>query len=289
LPLSTTPTVVKRYIALELRRLRKAAGLKQEEVAEVIDTSQTRIAHLESMRNLPKLHDLEKLLERYGAPELTPGIQELIIQLREAAGPTFEIDTTAQLPPGFDLYLGLEQGASRIVCYSAMTAHGMLQCRPYAEALLRGHDASLPDSELERRVDLRMRRRAALDRPDPVLEFVAVIDESVLHRQIGGPEVLAAQLDYLVESSRQPNVSLRVLPFTAGVHKALDGAFVVLKFPIERDPGVVYLQDRIGNQFRDHVKDIVEYTAVADHLQGLALSEADSLALIKKVRKEVGT
>jgi transcriptional regulator with XRE-family HTH domain len=289
LPLSTTPTVVKRYIALELRRLREAADLGQKEAGKVIDTSQTRIAHFESMRNLPRLHDLEKLLDVYGAPELTPGIQELIIQLREAAGPTFEIDTTAQLPPGFDLYLGLEQGASRIVCYSAMTVHGMLQCRPYAEALLRGHDLSLPDSEVQRRVDLRMRRGHALDRSEPIVEFVAVIDESVLRRQIGGPQVLAAELDYLLERSRRRNVSLRVLPYAAGVHKALDGAFVVLKFPIERDPGVVYLQDLNGNQFRDDVKGIAEYTAVANHLLELALSERDSLALIKKVRKEVAT
>jgi transcriptional regulator with XRE-family HTH domain len=288
LPLSTTPTVVKRYIALELRRLREAADLGQKDAGKVIDTSQTRIAHFESMRNLPKLHDLEKLLERYGAPELTPGIQELIIQLREAQGPTFELDTTAQLPPGFDLYIGLEQGASRVVSHDAMTAHGMLQCRPYAEALLRAHDASLPDSEVEQRVDLRMRRRAALDRSEPLLELVTVLDESVLRRQIGGSHVLAAELDYLAECSRLPNVSLRVLPFATGVHKALDGAFVVLRFPIERDPGVVYLQDRIGNQFRDDVKDIAEYTAVADHLLELALSERDSLALIKEVRKEVG-
>jgi transcriptional regulator with XRE-family HTH domain len=285
----TTPTVVKRYIALELRRLRKATDLGQTEAGRVIDTSQPRMARFESMRNLPKLHELEKLLERYGAPELTSGLQELIIQLREAQGPTFELDTTAQLPPGFDLYIGLEQGASRVVSYDAMTAHGMLQCRPYAEALLRGHDASLAGREIERRIDLRMRRRAALDRSDPLLEFVAVIDESVLHRQIGGPRVLAAELDYLVDCARRPNVSLRVLPFAAGVHKALDGAFVVLEFPIERDPGVVYLQDRIGNQFRDDVKDIAEYTAVADHLLERALSERDSVTLIKKVRADLGT
>lgn len=292
MPILTTPAVLRRYIALELGRLRKAmpGTVKQEDAAQVIDTSQTRIAHFESGRNVPKLHELKLLLEYFGAPELAPGMQELIIQLREAGSTVLELDTTKmQLPPGFDMYLGLEQGASRIVRFDAMTVNGLLQCRPYAEALLHGHDVALPDSEVQRRVDLRMQRQLALDRTAAPLELVAVIDESVLRRQIGGPQVLAAQLDYLVAATRRKNVSLRVLPYTSGVHKALDGAFTLLTFPIERDPGLVYMQDRIGGRLRDNQEDIDEYTSVAEHLLSVALSERASLTMIKNVRKEIPT
>jgi hypothetical protein len=114
-----------------------------------------------------------------------------------------------------------------------------------------------------------------------------VIDEAVLHREIGGPAVLATQLDYLTAAKR-PNVSIRILPCAVGVHSALHGPFTLLDFPIERDPGVVYLEDRIGGRYRDDIPDIDEYRSVAERLLEVALSDRRSVALINKVRKELG-
>lgn len=292
MPTLTTPAVLRRYIALEMARLRKAmpGTVKQEDVAKVIDTSQTRIAHFESGRNVPKLHELKLLLEFYGAPELAPGMQELVLQLREAGSMLLELDTKKlELTPGFDMYLGLEQGASRIFSWDAMIVKGILQCRPYAEAVWRGDEPELSDDEVARRVDLRMLRQHALDRTEARPDLVAVIDESVLHRQVGGPEVLAAQLDYLLKAAKRPNVALRVLPYSVGAHPAVHGPFTVLTFPIERDPGVVYLEDRIGGRARSEQEVIDEYVSVADRLLQLAQSERDSLATIRKLRKEVAT
>nr|WP_225953432.1 DUF5753 domain-containing protein [Kibdelosporangium phytohabitans] len=117
--------------------------------------------------------------------------------------------------------------------------------------------------------------------------LVAILDEAVLHRQIGGRGVLCQQLDHLVEVAKRPNVTIRVLPFKAGVHPGLHGSFTILKFPIERDPGVVHVEDRIGSRYRDHVEEIGEYSAVEDRLLEAALSEAHSLSVIRKVRKEL--
>ncbi|CCH35724.1 helix-turn-helix transcriptional regulator [Actinosynnema sp. NPDC047251] len=291
--LTTTPTVLRRYIAFELRRLRESVvlaggtvGLSQADAAKRLDNSKARIAHFESGRNLPKLTDVEILLPFYGAADLVEGFKELIVQARTTT-PVFEPDESMTLPPGFDLYLGLEQGASRILTYDAMASIGLLQCESYAEALLRGHDTTLSDDELRRRLDLRIRRQDVLDRAESPLELVAVVDEAVLRRQIGGPLVLGRQLDHLLTAAQRPNVSIRVLPYTAGVHPALHGPFTIMEFPIARDPGVVYVEDRIGGRYRDNVEDIDEYAAVAGRLLELALPEPDSASMIGSIREEL--
>jgi transcriptional regulator with XRE-family HTH domain len=287
-PLSTTPTVIRRYIAFELKRLREAAGLNQAEAAKRIDTTKGRIGHFETGRNLPKLPDIELLLPFYGAPELVDGFQELVLQARDAAGPVFEPDDTTALPPGFDLYLGLEQGASKLFTYDAAVLNGILQCRRYAEAAFRGHHIDAPsDTQVTDIVNLRMRRQEALDRVEPVLDVVAIIDEAVLRKEIGGTDVAVEQLDYLLTLSERPNVSIRVLPNSAGAHPSLHGAFIVLDFPIERDPGVVYLEDRTGGRYQDDTDYIDEYTKVADRLSDLALPERESRSMIAAVREEI--
>lgn len=290
MPLQTTPTAIRRYIAFELRRLRESTGLSQKQAAPLVDTSQTRIAHFESGRNLPKLPEVDALMNAYQVPELSELIKDLIIQVRHApqdAPQVIELDSEMRLPQGFDMYLGLEQGASTIVTYDAMITMGILQCRSYAEALLRGHFATMSDAEVARTVDLRMRRQQVLDRTEPPVELIAVIDESVLHRQIGGPKVLAEQLDFLLTVASKPNVSLRVLPYEAGAHPALHGPFTLLKFPIERDPGVIYLEDRLGGRYRDDPDDVEEYESVGDRLLALALNDEASLSVIRKAREEV--
>lgn len=289
MPVSTTPTVIRRYVALELRRLREEkSGISQAKAGEYIGmrSAQSVIGKYESGERMPKLGDVRLLLELYDRSDLFDQFRELMTHTT-APGPAFDLDNVADLPQNFDMYVGLEQGASKILTYDAMTVKGILQCRPYAEALLRGHEPGLSEGQVATRLDLRMRRSLALDRVEPQLELIAVIDESVLHREIGGPPVLAEQLDHLLAVSERPNVSIRVLPYSVGVHPALHGTFTLLDFPIERDPGVVYLEDRIGGRYRDDVPDIDEYRSVAERLLALALSEKRSVTLINKVRREV--
>jgi hypothetical protein len=289
MPVSTTPTVIRRYVALELRRLREEkGGINQTQAGQHIGSRspQSVMAKFEAGDRMPRLGDVKLLLDLYGRPELFDQFRDLMLHTT-SPGPAFDL-TDVNLPENFDMYLGLEQGACRIFTYDAMAVMGILQCRTYAEALLHGHDPGLSRSQVTTTIDLRMHRRLALERTDPQLELVAVIDESVLHRKIGGPAVLAEQLDYLVSVTGQPNVSIRVLPYSVGVHPALHGPFHLLDFPIERDPGVVYLEDRIGGRYRDDAPDIDEYRSVAERLLELALPERRSVTLIKKVRRELG-
>jgi hypothetical protein len=136
-------------------------------------------------------------------------------------------------------------------------------------------------------VDLRMRRQAVLDRAEPQLDIVVVINQGVLHQQVGGPAVAAEQLSHLLELAERDNVTIRVLPYGAGAHPAMHGPFTRLEFPIDRDPGVVYLEALSGGRYRDDTEDIDRYTRAGDRLVELALPEPDSLSLIDTIRKEL--
>lgn len=288
MPGSISPTVIRRYIQLELRRLREAAGLSQAEAAQRLDTTKARIGHFETARNLPRLPDVEVLLPYYGAPELIEQFKELILQIRDAP-PVFDLDPTLNLLPGVDMYVGLEQGASTMFTYDAILVNGILQCRTYAAAVIRGAsigDDPQPDVQVDAQVDLRMRRQAALDRIDPRLRITAVINEGVLHQRVGGEAVAADQLDYLLVLAGRDNVAIRVLPYAAGAHPGMQGPFTRLEFPIQRDPGVVYLEDVSGGRYLDDTENLDKYAAVRDRLMELALPEPQSLSLISKIRGE---
>lgn len=262
--------------------------MSQSEAAKRIDTTAGRIGHFESGRNLPKLPDVEVLLPYYGADELIEGFKDLIVQARTAPQ-VFEPDESITLPPGFDLYLGLEQGASKIFSYDAVVVKGILQSRRYAEAAVRGPLGDVPEGRIADLVELRMRRQTILDRVEPPLEVVTVIDEAILRKEIGGRAVAAEQLAHLETISARPNVSIRVLPYAAGAHPSLHGSFTLLEFPIPRDPGVVYLEDRTGGRYRDDTEDVDEYASVANQLLELALPERESLSMIESVREELSS
>lgn len=287
--LSTTPTVVKRYIGFELQRLREAAGKSQPEAGKAIDTSKAKISHFESGRNLPSLLEVETLLTFYGSADLIDMFKDLIVQAREA-GSTFDLDSSLDLSPAFSMYVGLEQGASRIFTYDAIVVKGILQCRSYAAAAIRGSrvgGTAMSVDYVDAQVDLRMRRQAVLDRLEPRLDVVAVIDEGVLRKHVGGAAVAAEQLDHLLRLAERDNVTIRILPYSAGAHAAMYGAFTRLEFPIPRDPGVVYLEDLSGGRYRDDTEDINRYAQVGDQLLELALPEETSLSVIDSIRKEL--
>src|ERR1043165_4555783 len=161
---STSHTVIRRFMQFELRRLLEWAGKSQTDAANRLDTTKARIGHFETGRNLPRLPDVEVLLPFYGAADQVETFKELILQARATTAPTFGLDPMLELAEGFSLYVGLEQGASQIFTYDAILIMGILQCRNYATATVRGHlGADVSDDHVAELVDLRMRRQVALD------------------------------------------------------------------------------------------------------------------------------
>ncbi|MGH3477371.1 MAG: helix-turn-helix domain-containing protein, partial [Nocardioidaceae bacterium] len=180
--------MLRRYIALELRRLREAVGFKREQVAERLRCVVSHVSHLETMRNLPKGPELEVLLNFYGAGERIPAFLDLVDAARK--GRDWWIPFKGTAPEWFDLYLAMESSAVQIDSYDSMIVPGLFQTPAYAKAVIRAGEPELADAEFARRVELRMARQDVLTRqPDPPIVW-SVLDESVLRRPAGEPQVL---------------------------------------------------------------------------------------------------
>jgi Domain of unknown function (DUF5753) len=166
------------------------------------------------------------------------------------------------LPQWFRAYVDLEQAATVIRAYEGQFIPGLLQTRDYMRAVMgRGLDEAPED--IERRVELRVARQALFDRPDPP-RLWAVVDEAALRRPVGGPEVMCTQLERLIDATRLPNVTLQILPFDAGAHPAMVGAFSILRFADSELPDVVYLEHLSGAVYLDKHDDVRQYLHVME-------------------------
>ncbi|MFL6143947.1 MAG: helix-turn-helix domain-containing protein [Labedaea sp.] len=277
-----SPTVLKRYVAVELRRLRESAGYKRDEVARRAGCTTSHITHLEVARNLPKVPELELLLTHYNAESRIPAFLELLEAAR--AGRDWWAPFAGVAPAWFDLFLGLESVAQDIASYDALVIPALFQTPEYAQHSVRAVGAELSGADIAQRVELRMARQDVLTRqPDPPT-VTSVLDESVLYRVAGDELVLAEQLSHLLKLMELPTVTIRVLPFGSGMHAGISGTFVLLSFPamLENDPGVVYIEDRVRGTYHDSPVDIARYQATLRLLQGQAYPVEESRAAIQR-------
>ena len=189
-------------------------------------------------------------------------------------GPTVRHDADARgwwsryvdvIPPWFRAYVDLESAAALIRTYEGQLVPGLLQTEDYTRAVLQGAHLDEPEEEVERRVALRMARQALLTRADGP-RLWAVVDEAALRRPVGGREVMRAQLERLVEATKLPNVTLQVLPFGAGAHPAMVGAFSVLRFGDEDLPDVVYVEHLTNALYLDKRDDVDQYLHVMESI-----------------------
>ncbi len=287
--MAVSVTVFKRYVALELGKLRDAAGLKREQVAEHLGCSLGHVRHLETMHSLPKPVEVRALLVLYGVAERTDAFLALVDAARR--GKDWWADFPG-VPKWLDLLLGMEAAAVTIHGYDTMLVTGLFQTPRYAEAVIRAGEPNLPESELQSRIDLRLQRQDILTRrPDPPAVW-CVLDESVLHRRTADPAVLVEQLKHLVTLSKLPNVHIQVLPFDAvGVHTGMDGTFTVLTFGPELvgDPGVAYTESRITGTYYEDAAEIQRYRETWSLVQLQALKPEQSQAILARRIEEVTT
>ncbi|WP_028925614.1 helix-turn-helix domain-containing protein [Pseudonocardia acaciae] len=284
---SSSPAVLKRWIALELRRLRKEARLTQKDAANRIGRSQQHIGYLESARNLPSVGDLELLLGLYGTPERNDFMRELLTAARK--GKNWWANLSDAVPDGFEFFLGLEVGAAELSSFDPLLVNGLLQTRSYAEAVI-GGDTDITTEEIQRRAELRMGRQRILDRVEDPVRLWTVMDESVLHRKRGDSTVMREQLAHLLEMSERPRIDIQVLTLDAGAHTAQQGGyFTVMKFPPDMvgDPGVVYQEVISAGLFVENPEEIALYERALARVRSLAATTEESRRIIGRVMKEV--
>ena len=184
----------------------------------------------------------------------------------------------------FGTYVGLEAEAVAIRRYQSTIVPGLLQTRDYARAM---HEVVIPEIALERIdqfVEVRMTRQRLLTQ-SPALRFRVVLDEAVLHRAVGGAQVMGEQLDRLVEAANLPNVTMQVIPYAAGAHPAMDSTFSMLDFA-GSVPSVVYVEGLVGWIYVDNPQDIARYQKVFERLCSMALTPQESIELVARVAAE---
>ncbi|GAA0405184.1 helix-turn-helix domain-containing protein [Micromonospora gifhornensis] len=258
------PTVLRMLLGAQLRRLRESRGVTRESAGWEIRSSESKISRMELGRVGFKERDVADLLTLYGvtAEQERAALLKLA---RDANNPGWWHRYGDVLPSWFQSYLGLEAAAVLIRSYEVQFVPGLLQTREYARAVvLLGHGQADFD-EIERRVDLRMRRQELLRRPRPP-RLWAVVDEAALRRPIGGPAVMRGQLQALLEATRTPNVRLQVIPFAAGGHAAAGGAFTILRFGDQDLPDIVYIEQLTSALYLDKREDLDFYAVAMERL-----------------------
>lgn len=278
-----SPRVLKRRIASELTRMRLELGWSQAHVARLMSSSEGRIANLEGQRNLPKPEFLEKLLRVYGKEDETEHYLSLLEEARGNKASWEHIDLTAD-PVGFDDYLGLERGASKIEGYESRLVPGLLQTHDYARDVIRGRQRS--DSDLDQKIELRTRRQEVLTRSEQPARLWMIIEEQVLDRPVGSSETMRDQLEHLMELGNLDNVQLQVCPTSLGSHPALTTTFTIIHMPIPNDPGLVSVETRIRTIWFDSQTEVDQHIEILNHLRTLALTPEQSRGLLDTKRKE---
>lgn len=261
--------------------MREEVGLTIDQVAGRMECSASKISRTENAQVSPTARDVRFMLQIYG---VHPDKCEELVQIaREARqkGWWYPYNDVALGP-----YIGLEAAADTIAAYEALLVPGLLQTREYARAAIRAARPDLAPEEIERRVHLRLARQQLLTGTDAP-ELWLVLDEAVLHRWVGGREIMRDQLTQLTAVAESTNVTLQVVPFDTGEHAGMDGAFVILGFPDPEDPDVVYLDNATGGLYLETDQELRRYKLMFDHLRAAALKPDDALQRIVTQIKEL--
>lgn len=279
------PTVRRRRLGSELRRLREDHSIKLEEVAERLGVAASTLSRIETGKAPTKSVYLTAMLEMYGVTD--PAQRQVLVDMaREGHRKGWWSVYDDVLPTGFGIYVGLEAEAAGLRSFEGEAVQGLFQTPDYARAILREVQVRDTDEQVERLVDLRMKRQEVLDR-NPPLDVWMILDEAVIRRTIGGPEVMRDQLARLVEASRKPNVTLQVLPFSTGSHAGLRGPFSILEFPERADPDVAYVESVAGIIYLEKEREVRTAAEAFDRLRAAALSPGQSTDLIIEAAKDL--
>jgi transcriptional regulator with XRE-family HTH domain len=278
-------TVRRMLVGAQLRRLRTQAGLTREQAAEAIRASAWKLHRLENGQVSFKERDIADLLALYGVTDADQ-VTTLIDLAREANAPSWWSRYSDLLPPWVRAYIDLESAASLIRTYQDQLVPGLLQTEDYLRAVIAGAHLGDAAEDAERRVALRMGRQALLERTDGFVLW-AVVEEAALRRPVGGPKVLRAQLERLIEATALPTVTLQVLPLSVSAHAAMVGAFSILRFPEPDLPDVVYVEHLTSALYLDKRSDVDAYTAVMSRLEVVSAPPHQTVAFLSRILKEV--
>ncbi|GAX54224.1 helix-turn-helix domain-containing protein [Streptomyces olivochromogenes] len=262
------PTVRRRRLGAELRRLRQASGLKSTEVAERLMISQPKISHLENGNRAISPRDVRDLCALYGVSD--DQVIDSLIQMAKESRQQGWWHAYGDIPQS--VYIGLETDAVSLHAYEPLVIPGLLQTPAYAQSVIEETIPLVTAEQAATRLKVRLRRQHRIYALASPLRLWVVLDESALRRVVGSPDIMREQLDHLNALGTEPHITVQVLPYDVGAHPGLSGRFSILTFADSSDAGVVYLEGSTSDLYLEKQSDVQHYSVMYDHLQAQALS-----------------
>jgi hypothetical protein len=288
---TTGSTVPRRQLGRYLRDLRNKARMTIKLAAAELEWSEPKLWRIETGQTSLRSLDVEAMCRLYGAPaDLTQALMGLAKETKARGWWHAYGDV---IPDGFDVYIGLEEAAGALDWYESELVPGLLQTEDYARTVITADNPGVAQDEIDRRVHVRVARQGLLSRPAARPELRVVLNEAILRRPVGGPSVMAQQLTQLAEVGELSSVSMRVVPFSAGLHRGvMSGPFVILRFPRNGDgrdsePPTVYADGFTGDLYLDKPAEVDLHAAAFAAIWDVALDEASSQNLVHQAAKEL--
>jgi transcriptional regulator with XRE-family HTH domain len=274
-----SPTVRRRELGALLRKLRLEKGFTVEQAAERLMFSMSKLSRMETGHGVATPRDVRDLCDLFGVTDKAE--RDRLTQLaregkQQGWWQSYELT--------YATYVGLEAEAVAISDFQSSVVPGLLQTAAYARA---GHEAAMPrlsPTQIEMQIEAKLTRQGLLTQSNPP-SFEAVLDEAALHRVVGGPRVMAAQLGHLIEAASLPTVTIQVIPFAVGSHPGLESNFNILELP-PPTPSVVFVEGLVGSMYLERADDLERYRKVFERLQSIALSPKDTISTIAKIRTQ---
>jgi transcriptional regulator with XRE-family HTH domain len=281
-----SPVVQGRRLRAELRKAREKAGLTQEQVAGAMDWSTSKVIRIEAGSSRITTNDLKALLRHLDIVD-AQRTAELLALARAARAPSWWGQYRGVASAGFLKFVEYEAAASVTSNFEPLLVPGLLQTREYARAVIEQFDDQPTEERVEALVKLRMTRQELLERAEPPRLFF-ILDEAVVRRFVGGAAVMHRQIRHLIQMADRPNVTLEVVPFSAGVHPGMHGPFVVIEFPDTADDDALYLESPRGDViYRDTPEEIDASREVFRQLRAMSLGPEGSVSYLGKVAHEM--
>jgi transcriptional regulator with XRE-family HTH domain len=277
-----SPTIRRRRLGFELRRLREEHGLTLDEAAKGSGVPRATVGKIETAESRrTRTRDLDALADLYQVDQ----------EKREAL---HRLSAESKMKGWWSRYKDIfsenalpdfEAEASTLRTYEAQVIPGLFQTPTYAEEIFRGGRAT-DDPGIARRVEARLARQNILSGVKAP-HVTAVIDEAALRRIVGSPEVMAEQLEHLGHLAMRHNIDIQVLRFTSGAHLGMAGAFTILDFPEIRDPSIIYVSTAADGLYLEQPSDIDRFNVAFSNVQGVALSSTASVRFIASVKASI--
>lgn len=276
-----SPTLRRRRLSAELRRIREERGLTAQEVTKACGLAIGTLTNWERGNwQRPSLLKIRALIDLY---EVTDDLKRAELEMLAKEG----IERTGwwhayrqMMNPAYSTYVGLEAGAAELLVFEPIAIHGLLQTDAYARAIIEAGPSELDAGQMEHLAHVRRERQKLLTRPEDPLRFWAVLDEAALRRQVGGVDVMREQLKHLLELAELARVTIQVAPFTSGAHPGVTGPFTILSFPEPEDLPAVYIDSAGGQLFIEEPKEVRRFEIALQRMQAMALPPAESLRMI---------